>query len=236
MVKRGVRSRVLGLLHALNFFYSLRDLEEALGVPFQSLWRYVNLLSVPEEKTTERILSRIKELNLVESAIRKALSKSDLEIWSLAREPSFLRLFSLIIEELVEKEGEEVDVVVPLSEYAIPLASVVSMELERTLCPVITCNVKNEKDGFYVAHYTSYKDEELRVIAIPKRGLQGKESALMLDIALEDPNRVEAVSGIMRRAKIDKQSLIAIQLSREAYLRLTNNKSGMRVLKVFNVI
>ncbi|NHW44679.1 MAG: hypothetical protein HA491_02975, partial [Candidatus Verstraetearchaeota archaeon] len=131
MVKRSVRSRVLELLHALNFFYSLRDLEEVLGVPFQSLWRYVNLLSVPEEKTTEKILSKIQELNLVEGAVRKALSDADVEIWSLAREPSFLRLFSLIIEELVEKEGVEVDVVVPLSEYAIPLASVVSMELER---------------------------------------------------------------------------------------------------------
>jgi len=235
MVKRSVRSRVLELLHALNFFYSLRGLEEALGVPFQSLWRYVNLLSVPEEKTTEKILSRIQELNLVEEAVRKALSEADVEIWSLAREPSFLRLFSLIIEELVEKEGVEVDVVVPLSEYAIPLASIVSMELEKALCPVMTCNVKNEKEGFYVAHYTSCKDKGLRVIAMPKRGLQGKESALMLDIVLEDPNHVEAVSGIMRRAKIDKQSLIVIQLSREAYLKLTNNRSRIRVLKVFNV-
>jgi adenine/guanine phosphoribosyltransferase-like PRPP-binding protein len=236
MVKRSVRSRVLELLHALNFFYSLRDLEEVLGVPFQSLWRYVNLLSVPEEKTTEKILSKIQELNLVEGAVRKALSDADVEIWSLAREPSFLRLFSLIIEELVEKEGVEVDVVVPLSEYAIPLASVVSMELERTLCPVMTCNVKNEREGFYVSHYTSYRDGELRVIAMPKRGLQGKESALMLDIVLEDPNYVEAVSGIMRRAKVDKQSLIAIQLSREAYLRLTDNKLGIRMLKVFNIV
>jgi hypothetical protein len=236
MVKRSVRSRVLELLHALNFFYSLRDLEEALGVPFQSLWRYVNLLSVPEEKTTEKILSKIQELNLVEGAVRKALSEADVEIWGLAREPSFLRLFSLIIEELVEKEGVEVDVVVPLSEYAIPLASVVSMELEKALCPVMTCNVKNEKEGFYVLHYISYRDGELRVIAMPKRSLQGKESALMLDIALEDPNHVEAVLGVMRRAKINKQSLIAIQLSREAYLRLANNKSGIRVLKVFNVV
>jgi adenine/guanine phosphoribosyltransferase-like PRPP-binding protein len=236
MVKRSVRSRVLELLHALNFFYSLRDLEEALGVPFQSLWRYVNLLSVPEEKTTEKILSRIKELNLVEEAVRKALLEADVEVWSLAREPSFLRLFSLIIEELVEREGVEVDVVVPLSEYAIPLASVVSMELEKALCPVMTCTVKNEKEGFYISYYTSYKDEELHIIAMPKRSLQGRESALMLDIVLEDPKHVEAVSGVMRRAKVDKQSLIVIQLSRETYLRLTDNKLGIRVLKVFNIV
>jgi hypothetical protein len=235
MVKRSARSRVLELLHALNFFYSLRDLEEALGVPFQSLWRYVNLLSVPEEKTTEKILSRIQELDLVGGAVRKALLGADVEIWSLAREPSFLRLFSLVIEELVEKEGVEVDVVVPLSEYAIPLASVVSMELEKALCPVMTCNVKNEKEGFYVAYYTSSRDEELRVITMPRKGLQGKESALMLDIALDDPNHVEAVSGIMRWAKIDKQSLIAVQLSREAYIKLTNNKVGIRLLKVFHI-
>lgn len=99
MVKRSERSRVLNLLHALNYFYSLRDLEEIIGVSFQNLWRYVNLLSVPEEKTTEKILSKIQELNLVEETVRKALSDADVEIWSLAREPSFLRLFSLIIED-----------------------------------------------------------------------------------------------------------------------------------------
>ena len=70
---------------------------------------------------------------------------------------------------------------------------------------------------------------------MPRKGLQGKGSALMLDIALDDPNHVEAVSGIMRRAKIDKQSLVAVQLSREAYIKLANNKVGIRLLKVFHI-
>jgi len=39
----------------------------------------------------------------------------------------------------------------------------------------------------------------------------------------------------MRRAKIDKQSLVAVQLSKEAYIKLTNNKVGIRLLKVFHI-
>ncbi|MEM0320365.1 MAG: hypothetical protein QXS67_03020 [Candidatus Nezhaarchaeales archaeon] len=233
MVKRGERSRVLNILHVLNYFYSLRDLEEMLGVPFQNLWRYVNLLSVPEEKTAEKILSRIQELNLIEETVRKVLLDTDVEIWSLAREPSFLRLFSLVIEELVE---DRVDVVVPLSEYAIPLASIVAMELERPLCPVMLHNVRGEKEGFYVAHYTSCKSGELRMIALPRRSLHGKESALMIDIVVDELDHIETVAGIMKRAKIDQQYLIAIQLSKDIYLKLMNDKQGIQIIKVFSMV
>jgi len=35
---------VVKILKALNKFYSLRDLEQVLGVPFQNLWKYINLI------------------------------------------------------------------------------------------------------------------------------------------------------------------------------------------------
>lgn len=133
-------------------------------------------------------------------------------------------------------ERENVDVVVPLSEHAVPLAPIVAMEFEKSLCPVMMHNVKSEKEGFYVAHYTSCKDGELRMIALPRRSLHGEESALMIDITVDELDHVDAVAGILKRAKINDQSLIAIQLSRDTYLKLTNNKQGIRVIKVFNII
>jgi len=52
MVAKVTRSRALEILDVLNYFYSLRRLEGLLNIPFQILWRYVNLLNVPEEKNS----------------------------------------------------------------------------------------------------------------------------------------------------------------------------------------
>ncbi|MEM4576452.1 MAG: hypothetical protein QW701_03175 [Candidatus Nezhaarchaeales archaeon] len=234
MAKRSSFSRVIDMLRALNCFYSLRDLEEVLDVPFQNLWRYVNLLSVPEEKTIEKIMSRVRELKLIEETIGRVLSDPDVDIWSLAREPGFLRLFSLVIEELAE--GLKVDVIVPLSYYALPLASVVAMDLETAICPVTTYGARSEREGFYTAHYISSRDGELRMIAIPRRSLHGRERALLIDVVVDDLNLVEAVVGVIKRAKIEEQLLVAIQMAKEVRLKLEESKQELRIVKVFKTL
>lgn len=52
---RGIRkASVIKLLTLLNYRYSLRDLQELLGIPYQTLWKYVSLTCMPEERERVR--------------------------------------------------------------------------------------------------------------------------------------------------------------------------------------
>ncbi len=53
---RGVKKvSVIKLLTLLNYRYSLRDLQALLGIPYQTLWKYVSLKCMPEERTSKKI-------------------------------------------------------------------------------------------------------------------------------------------------------------------------------------
>ncbi|WFO74950.1 hypothetical protein J4526_07720 [Desulfurococcaceae archaeon MEX13E-LK6-19] len=232
MVRKNIRSYVLRVLDALNCFYSLRDLEKLLEVPFQNLWKYVNLLTVPEEKTAEKILRRIQELRLIEKAVDGLFEENSDDIWGVARNPGFLRLFSLVIEDFVQGMG--VNTIVPMSEYAIPLASIVAMELDMEICPALQHSIKYEKEGFHVTHYVSRKTGEYCILAMPRKCLHKGVKALLLDIAVEELDRVAAIASTIRRARAEPYCLISIQSTREVYDQL--KELGIQRIKVFRII
>ena len=85
------RYLVLHVLSLLRYAYSLRSLEEALGVPAQVLWRYTRLIAVPEKETARRLLALIGEKRLLEDALRDRLCSTcpagvveEAGLWGLA--------------------------------------------------------------------------------------------------------------------------------------------------------
>ena len=202
-----MRSYVLRILDTLNYFYSFRDLEKMLGVPFQSLWRYVNLLSIPEERTAERILERVKALNLIEAAAREALSEAGDELWRLARTPGFIQLFSIIAEDAIGLG--KLNTVVAVTEEAVSLATATAMELEAEVC-YATDRVRLEKKGFLATQYRSRRYGELRFVAIPRSCVRDGGKSLLIDTVLEDVDRVSAIVALLRRARNDVVGYVAI--------------------------
>lgn len=210
--ERNVRSYVLRVLDTLNYFYSFRDLEKLLGVPFQSLWRYVNLLSIPEERTAERILERVKKLNLIETAAREALEEVGDEIWRLARTPGFIQLFSIVAEEVIGVE--KLNTVVAVTEEALSLATATAMELEAEVC-YASERVRLEKRGFLTAQYRSRRYNELRFLAIPRSCVRDGGRSALIDTVLEDIDRISAIVTLLKRARNEVLGYVAIAARRE---------------------
>ncbi|NPA96712.1 MAG: hypothetical protein GXO32_03830 [Crenarchaeota archaeon] len=196
-------------LTALNRFYSLRDLEQLLGVPFQSLWKYVNLVSVPRRSTVERILRRVEELGLVERALEIAASSAK-SIEALVSDPGFLRLFSIAVARALARGGARVDTLIPLSVVGIPLATALALEIGACICAARDHDVRlHGRDSYVATPYVS-SSRELRIVALPRNLLRPRSRAALVDAVLEDETKAVAVADLARRRGCSVVALVTI--------------------------
>ena len=215
------RAEVIRLLNVLRGYYSLRDLQGLLGVPYQTLWKYVNLLSVPEERTCERILSRISELNLVERVVKEEISRNEGSVWSLTRKSGFLLLFALAARSFLK--GARVSTVVPMSELGIALGAAVAVELHIDICPALS-NPPVEKRGHLIITYESHG--KVVALALPRACLKEKGRVLLVDPLIEDFERVKAFTYALRHARTSLHGIMAIKIGGAVKERL--QEEGIR--------
>jgi len=209
------RAEVLRLLNVLRGYYSLRDLQDLLGVPYQTLWKYVNLLSVPEERTCEKILARIAELNLLDRLIKEEVSRAQEGILHLTHSPGFLHLFSLTARSFLK--GSKATLVIPLSEAGTTLAVAVAVELNIVVCPVMS-NPPLDRRGYYLISYGA--GDHLMMLALPKSCVKEKARALLVDAEIRNYEKVEVFTYILRHARAVLQGVMAIKMSKEVREKL----------------
>jgi len=226
MVAKVSRSKSLEILSVLNSFYSLRRLEPLLGIPYQVLWRYINLLNVPEEKTAEKIVEIVDKLKLLEKAAEEAYLKFEGDIYRLARYAGFIKLCSLLIENAVKELG--VNYVYSASLEALPLASAVAVKLEAEICPT-TCYFRCEGKGVATINYVSRAHREIRFITVPKSCLQSERKAIVVDIVVDDLDKLAALKTLMAKFKVKPLALVALQ-TQHSILEL--EKLGLGEVKI----
>lgn len=120
-------------LSLLRYAYSLRSLEETLGVSAQVLWRYTRFMAVPEKETARRLLALIREKRLLEDALRNRLCSTcpmgvveEIGLWELAG--------FIAVQMLRAKVPEKVRYVVASPwPSSLLFASAVARELHSTL-------------------------------------------------------------------------------------------------------
>lgn len=117
----------------MRHYYSLRDIEKILDLPAQTIWKYVNLVAVPEERTVAKIIGKVSELRLIDKLIENSMKEFKENPVTVLSKPGFLKLFSYVTEDFVG--GAKIDLVVPMSTAAIVLGSYVATELPSLICP-----------------------------------------------------------------------------------------------------
>jgi len=224
MALRSPLLQVIRVLTLLNQFYSLRDLEKILGIPFQSLWRYLNLVSVPRRSTMDRILRRVENLRLLDRLLEEAMKGVE-DLSLLSCDPRFLKLFSMVVTSDLRRDA--VDVVVPLSLEAVPLATALSMEIGSPMCYLYSHEARGSIcEHYIVAHYVS-NTRELRFIAIPKRCLRPRSRVALVDSVVDDLAKVSTVVELLRRRGCVPEILIAI--ASESELQSLARRYGLRI-------
>jgi len=204
----------LKVLNVMRYYYSLRDIQKLLDLPYQTLWKYVNLISVPEERTVDRILSKLEELKILDRLIAESLSRLDQGLVNIVTKPGFLNLFSLITEEFVE--NARVDLVVPTSTHALLLSGSVAMELTCDICPFID-EALSDRKGYVTTHYLDTQNNEVKFIIASKTCLTDKHQALIIETLINTPDKIAAVVDVLKRFKIQVYGVLTLYSKKEAY-------------------
>lgn len=202
------KAYVFKILNIMKHYYSLRDIEKMLDLPAQTIWRYVNLVAVPEEKTVAKIISKVSELRLIDRLIENSIREFRENPVAVLSKPGFLKLFSYVTEDFVG--GAKIDLVIPMSTNAIALGSYLATDLPGLICP-FTENPPHDKKGYVIVYYNS--NNETHFLALPKSCLKEKTTALLVDVLLEEPSKLKSVVEVLNKSRIHVYGIVVIDSS-----------------------
>ncbi len=206
VLRRDIKVLTIRLLSALKEFYTFKELEEMLGLPYQVLWRYTNFLTTPEEGTARRILQLIRERRLIETALEKNFMhvKSVSDIWVAVRNIGFLDLIAF--EAMETMEGVDFDTVLAFPEESGVLGAIIAHWARSDVC--ITSRLVSI--GEALVEY--YRDSSLSLgfLAVSKNCLPRKGRVVLATLALYNKDMLEAAIALVRKNGSVPMALISI--------------------------
>ncbi|MDK6028164.1 hypothetical protein QPL79_02135 [Ignisphaera sp. 4213-co] len=211
---------IVKILKALNRFFSLRDLEQVLDVPFQSLWKYVNLIGLPSEEVVESISTKLAKLRIVDEILANEAKKFRSNPYSLSMNMGFLELYALKIAASLK--NFDIDVVVSLSQEASTLATLVSNETGADLCiPLPNENLNPEL--IKVISYYSTASKKMKMLIYPRNCVKEEKKVFLSDLILIDLDKFEAVNALIKSKDSKVFGIATIYISKNALEKLASH-------------
>jgi adenine/guanine phosphoribosyltransferase-like PRPP-binding protein len=209
---------IVKILKALNKFYSLRDLEQVLGVPFQNLWKYINLIGMPSNEVVENLMGRFSKLKIVDEVLSSESKKARSTPQNTALNIGFLELYAIKISRELRNRG--VDIVLALSHDAIPFATLLSIEIDSDICiPVSNENLVTE--SVKPLTYFSHSLKRVEMLIYPRHCVKEGKKAFLTDIQLIDVDKMEAVVSMIRAREGKIEGLATVYIAKEVVARLS---------------
>jgi len=204
---RDEKIRVVKVLRVLNYFYSLRDLEKILGVPFQSLWKYVNMIALPSDEVAAQIVSKIQQLNLLEDLLLEVTKRGRENPRLLSIDIGFAFLFTTI---LVNKLGKpDIDYVLSASVDSIPMATVLALELGAELCTPLSNTGLGDGTTRFLWFYSS-TSRSYQYLVLPRKCLSQGKKVFAVDLIADDTDRIQAIASTLRHHNVDIVGFAAV--------------------------
>ncbi|MEM4426085.1 MAG: hypothetical protein QXV55_00625 [Acidilobaceae archaeon] len=231
-----VRREAIKVLQILSRFYSYRVLERVYGVHFQNLWRYANLLSVPERETAEKIVEKTRELRLLEKALKERVSQSLANggLHVLLRDTGFLQLVSHIASQMLKDERDSgIDAVIAMSYESLPLATVLAIEFEADVC-VVSDRIKAEPKGILATHFRSPSSGEVFSVLVPKQCLDNGNGVILVEAELKDVSKISALLSMAKKTGTRVIALVALKTAKEALEELKKGAEKVEVVEVLS--
>jgi len=230
-LRRDVKVLTMKLLSALKDFYTFKELEEILGIPYQMLWRYTNFLTTPEEGTAKRLIQIIKEKKLVENTFEKNFMKAkDLsDIWSIVKNIGFLDLVAFETLELLN--GENIDGVLAFPEESGVLGAVIAHWIRGDVC----VTTKSVSLGEALVEYFRDSSMELDFIAVSKGCIPKKGRVILATLLLNNKELLEAALTLVKKGGAQPVALVAI-FAVDGDWERTIESLGLHKYKIFKYL
>lgn len=188
------------LLSSLKGFFTLKELESKLGIPYQVIWRYISLKNTPEKNTARKIIERIESLNLIEEALRRNLRVNRhnyIETWRLMSNYKFLDLMGYVISSFVGEE--EVDLILSYPSTSFPLALIASDWLGTK---AINCVEQADLsvESYLKSSYTSVERRRVVELYVPAQAIGLNDKVVLVRDVVKDLASLEAILDIISDA------------------------------------
>jgi len=209
---------VVKVLKALNKFYSLRDLEQVLDIPFQNLWKYINLIGMPSDEVAENLLEKFSKLKIVDEILSSESKKAKNTPQYIASNIGFLELYVVKIGRELRKR--DIDVVVALSYNAIPFATLLSIEVDSDMCIPIS-NEHLATETVKSLTYFSHSLKRVEMLIYPRYCMKEGKKVFLTDVLLADIDKVESVNSLIKSREGEVEGLATVYITREVLERIS---------------
>lgn len=218
------------LLSSLKGFFTLKELESKLEIPYQVIWRYISLKNTPEKTTAKKIIERIEKLNLIEEALRRNLSVNKfnyIESWKFMNNYKFLDLMGYVISSFVG--DEEVDLLLSSSQTSFPLALIASDWIgARALSCLEYADLSAE--SYISSSYFSLDRGRMVELHIPAQGVKNNDKVILVRDVVKDLASLEAIMDLMAESGAKLVGVFSIiSISDEWEKRLDEQKIQKRM-------
>ncbi|MEM4513996.1 MAG: hypothetical protein QXZ41_05795 [Ignisphaera sp.] len=209
--KRNEKIKVMKILRALNYIYSLRHLESLLEIPYQSLWKYINMLSIPSDEVTANILAKLNELKLIDQTINDFMSMHKNNVHELVSDIGLLSLYALKLED--DLRDQDIDIIIPISEDSIPFATILAWELGLKMCIPFFDTKKVEDSKIRVTWYHShYNNIELFIISTT---CVDDLNVLLADTVLDDVEKLKAILHLLKSGNSKLKGVVTVYIGKD---------------------
>lgn len=215
---------VLRLLSILKHFYTFKELEDLLGIPYQRLWRYITLTAMPEKSTMEKLLSNIKDKKLIEEILSQMVSGEQFETWWAIRNVGFVELICFIAVNMLRKEGIRVNTVVSFpDEYSATFATILAEYTGSCLC--ITSRNSHLKDAIVETYYSGLTGN-IELLVVPRGCIKKKSNVLLVTFDLNDLNTTRTSIKLVERAMANPKKVFSV-IARKDTLEEMNRRERL---------
>jgi len=230
--RRDIKVLIMRLLSALKEFYTFKELEEMLGLPYQVLWRYTNFLTTPEEGTARRVLQLIRERKLIENALERNFEqvKSVSDIWSAVRNIGFLDLVAF--EAMEALEGADFDIVLAFPEESGVLGAIMAHWARSDIC--VTSRLVSI--GEALVEYYRGSSLTLDLLAVSKSCLPRKGRVVLATLILHNKEMLEAAIALVKKSGSTPLALISVFAYPEENWGEVLKSKGITRYRVFRYI
>ncbi len=230
-LRRDVKVLAMKLLSALKDFYTFKELEDILGVPYQMLWRYTSFLTTPEEGTAKRLMQVIREKKLIESTFERSFARTrDLgDIWSVVKNIGFLDLVSFEALELLDGEGA--DGVLAFPEESGILGAVIAHWIRGDVC----VTTRTVSPGEALVEYYRDGTMGLNFIAVSRGCIPKKGKVVLATILLNNKELLEAAVTAVRKSGAQPVALVAVFAVGESWGKIAEDL-GLHRYRIFKYL
>lgn len=188
---------VVKLLSSLKGFYTFKELEEELDMPAQMLWRYTNLMNIPEKRTATKILEKIHERNLLVRIYNKVIVKNIygyVEVWRYLYDRHFLNLVGYEAANLIGQNSVNTVLVYPPEDA--PLALAISDWLGCRACIALR-KPPLSQISFLCRSYKSLDRGAVVTLCITKGVVRKGDSILLVKNIAKNWDSLSALSNLV---------------------------------------